>query len=373
MKKIFTLVAMAFMAIGANAQSVIAEIDWTQESAYYEGVWYADQATVSVENGTGLIIESNPAADANYWEPQVPMIAHIPGTITEGGQYQVKFAVNAPAAGDIRLDFCSWDGTGATKDWVGPVEAGDNEFTIDFPDYPTECTDAMIFYQCGKIPGKHVIKYVQVIDLEGEGGEEGGQGGEGGEGGSGIVAEIDWTQESAYYEGVWYADQATVSVENGVGLIIESNPAADANYWEPQVPMIAHIPGTITEGGQYQVQFAVNAPAAGDIRLDFCSWDGTGATKDWVGPVEAGDNEFTIDFLDYPTECTDAMIFYQCGKIPGKHVIKYVKVIDLEQGSGIKDVKALKVNGARYNLAGQKVGASYKGIVIQNGKKFIQK
>ena len=188
-----------------------------------------------------------------------------------------------------------------------------------------------------------------------------------------VIAEIDWTQESAYYEGVWYADQATVSVENGVGLIIESNPAADANYWEPQVPMIAHIPGTITEGGQYQVQFAVNAPAAGDIRLDFCSWDGTGATKDWVGPVEAGDNEFTIDFLDYPTECTDAMIFYQCGKIPGKHVIKYVKVIDLEQGDGIKDVKALKVNGARYNLAGQKVDASYKGIVIQNGKKFIQK
>ena len=30
-------------------------------------------------------------------------------------------------------------------------------------------------------------------------------------------------------------------------------------------------------------------------------------------------------------------------------------------------------NGAVYNLAGQKVDASYKGIVIQNGRKFIQK
>ncbi|MBO4660195.1 MAG: starch-binding protein [Prevotella sp.] len=30
-------------------------------------------------------------------------------------------------------------------------------------------------------------------------------------------------------------------------------------------------------------------------------------------------------------------------------------------------------NSQRYNLAGQKVGNSYKGIVIQNGKKFIQK
>ncbi|MBQ6379074.1 MAG: hypothetical protein IJJ56_09810, partial [Prevotella sp.] len=89
--------------------------------------------------------------------------------------------------------------------------------------------------------------------------------------------------------------------------------------------------------------------------------------------VAAGDNEFTIDFLDYPTECTDAMVFYQCGKIPGKHIIKKVQLIDLE-ATGIKNVKANKAtNNARYNLAGQKVDASYKGIVIMNGKKFIQK
>ena len=42
--------------------------------------------------------------------------------------------------------------------------------------------------------------------------------------------------------------------------------------------------------------------------------------------------------------------------------------------TAIQQVKAGKAeDGARYNLAGQKVGASYKGIVIQNGKKFIQK
>ena len=81
----------------------------------------------------------------------------------------------------------------------------------------------------------------------------------------------------------------------------------------------------------------------------------------------------TIDFEDYPTPCTDAMIFYQCGKLPGQHIIKKVQVIDLE-ATGIKNVKAAKANdGARYNLAGQKVDASYKGIVIMNGKKFIQK
>lgn len=30
-------------------------------------------------------------------------------------------------------------------------------------------------------------------------------------------------------------------------------------------------------------------------------------------------------------------------------------------------------NASIYNLAGQKVNKSYKGVVIQNGKKFVQK
>jgi len=33
----------------------------------------------------------------------------------------------------------------------------------------------------------------------------------------------------------------------------------------------------------------------------------------------------------------------------------------------------VKADDAIYNLAGQKVGASYKGFVIKNGKKYIQK
>jgi hypothetical protein len=138
--------------------------------------------------------------------------------------------------------------------------------------------------------------------------------------------------------------------------------------------MIAHIP-ELAEGGQYQVKFTVNAPAAGEIRLDFCSWtEGAKTTQDWVGTVEAGDNELTVDFLDYPGATTDAMIFYQCGKIPGKHVIKYVKVIDLEGPDAIQTVKAAQAtDGAVYNLAGQKVGNDFKGIVIKDGKKMLQK
>ena len=42
--------------------------------------------------------------------------------------------------------------------------------------------------------------------------------------------------------------------------------------------------------------------------------------------------------------------------------------------TAIQKIQVVKAeNGARYNLAGQKVDAAYKGIVILNGKKFIQK
>ena len=343
----------------ANAQAVVAEIDWTQRSEYLD-LWYSDLATVSVEQGTGLIIDCAADGTGNYWEPQVPMIGHI-AEITEGGQYQVKFTAQSPVAGELRLDFCSWDGTGATHSKIFEVTTEMQEYVIDFEDYPTECTDAMIFYQCGKLPGRHIIQNVQVLDLEGEPGE-------GGEGG--IVAEIDWTQRSEYLD-LWYSDLATVTVEQGTGLIIDCAADGTGNYWEPQVPMIGHI-AEITEGGQYQVKFTAQSPVAGELRLDFCSWDGTGATHSKIFEVTTEMQEYVIDFEDYPTECTDAMIFYQCGKLPGRHIIKNVQVIDLE-ADAIQSVKATKNDGAIYNLAGQKVNASYKGVVIKNGKKFLQK
>ena len=53
----------------------------------------------------------------------------------------------------------------------------------------------------------------------------------------------------------------------------------------------------------------------------------------------------------------------------------YVIFIEAEDGesTGIADVKIGAVNGAAYNMTGQQVDASYKGIVIQNGKKYVQK
>ena len=58
--------------------------------------------------------------------------------------------------------------------------------------------------------------------------------------------------------------------------------------------------------------------------------------------------------------------------------IKTTDGVTVYTGGGETAIQGAKVvtvnaNGAIYNLAGQKVGASYKGIVIKDGKKFIQK
>ena len=45
----------------------------------------------------------------------------------------------------------------------------------------------------------------------------------------------------------------------------------------------------------------------------------------------------------------------------------------VEAASGITAVKAAQQNGAIYNVAGQKVNAGYKGLVIKNGKKYVNK
>ena len=54
--------------------------------------------------------------------------------------------------------------------------------------------------------------------------------------------------------------------------------------------------------------------------------------------------------------------------------LRSVKITTVS-AAGIKNVQTIEVNEKVpiYNLAGQRVGKDYKGVVIQNGKKFIKK
>lgn len=85
---------------------------------------------------------------------------------------------------------------------------------------------------------------------------------------------------------------------------------------------------TMTKTGQEKIQFA-----AGTVRM-------------YLYDNEDGTYELSIE------------------ELPGK------KLVDSDE-SAIDEVKALDTDSPMYNLLGVRVDADYKGVVIQNGKKFI--
>ena len=395
MKKLFTLVAMALMAVGANAQKVIAEIDWSQEAAFNN--WCSgENGSTAVVGAEGLEINV-PAAGENYWNPQTVVLnvegekvadnPDAPAFLEEDGQYKVVITAKHPA-GHLQVNLGTWDdGVSLQKDFDVAEAADFEDIEIDFSEgWPADCfSNIHVLWQSGALPGLSVLKKIQVIDLDGEeGGEQGGEG-EGGEGGSAIVGEIDWSQEAAFNN--WCSgENGSTAVVGAEGLEINV-PAAGENYWNPQTVVLniegekvadnPDAPAILAEDGRYQVIIVAKHPA-GHLQVNLGTWDdGVSLQKDFDVEEAADFHEIVVDFSEgWPADCfSNVHVLWQSGALPGLSVLKSIQIIDLDADpSAIKNVKASKkFEGAIYNLAGQKVNASYKGVVIKDGKKYIQK
>ena len=126
---------------------------------------------------------------------------------------------------------------------------------------------------------------------------------------------------------------------------------------------------TWTDGGFVGADglYLENSDMGVQIRLDDESIDGTKINfVTWNNP-DAG-----ISFADGKTIQTKLAISES-----GWYYVYNITLGSIEtiaELSGIKGVKQVKANnGLIYNLAGQRVDASYKGLVIKNGQKLIQK
>ena len=380
MKKLFTLVAMALMAVGANAQKVIAEIDWSTQEAFNNWCSGENGSTAAV-GAEGLEINV-PAAGENYWNPQTVVLnvegekvadnPDAPAFLAEDGRYQVIITAKHPA-GHLQVNLGTWDdGVSLQKDFDVAEAADFEDIVVDFSEgWPADCfSNIHVLWQSGALPGLSVLKKIQVIDLDGEeGGEQGGEG-EGGEGGSAIVGEIDWSQQEAFNN--WCSgENGSTAVVGAEGLEINV-PAAGENYWNPQT-VVLNIEGE-------KVADNPDAPAilAEDGQVNLGTWDdGVSLQKDFDVEEAADFHEIVVDFSEgWPADCfSNVHVLWQSGALPGLSVLKSIQIIDLDADpSAIKNVKASKkFDGAIYNLAGQKVNASYKGVVIKEGKKYIQK
>ena len=100
--------------------------------------------------------------------------------------------------------------------------------------------------------------------------------------------------------------------------------------------------------------------------------------------VSDGDNnvasawgEVGITKLECPFSGKDVSKVKQCAlQTSAATVLKVTAIYLVKQGgeTGVENIQALdNLNGIRYNLSGQRVSDSYKGVVIQNGKKYLMK
>ena len=102
-------------------------------------------------------------------------------------------------------------------------------------------------------------------------------------------------------------------------------------------------------------------------------------------PANAGDDfqVFNVGFPDFAQDVENqpdfknSHILLAYGLVAGTTIVKKVEVYEVNNSNaketGITAVHACqKADNAIYNLAGQEVSSSYKGIVIRNGKKVVQ-
>ena len=166
------------------------------------------------------------------------------------------------------------------------------------------------------------------------------------------------------------------------------------NGWADQPMMLSDGGKELTDAGAAvgdRLRIYFTAPDDNwQVELSNGHWDGMldrYAAKD-LGPEADGSPrhytivdqskgyfEYTID-QDFLTKATTTQYWGGSFLLNGDGNMTVTKVSLVKGGddTAVKTIKTVKAqNGAIYNLAGQKVSADYKGVVIINGKKVLNK
>ena len=190
---------------------------------------------------------------------------------------------------------------------------------------------------------------------------------------------------SMNWEGVRYPmtdmspDDPQKTTDEGLAIVNPEMQEFAGSIWT----IISGVGFPIFEDKDYLVRLTMKVPSDGTYGVNLFD---TNVSIYQEVPVHGSDNFQVIDILftdlaNNKMEGGDAdhnaMIFLKSGWVVGTTVVKKVEVYEIVgstargNATAIKTVKTSKSDDAIYNLAGQRVDASYKGVVIQNGKKRI--
>lgn len=154
-------------------------------------------------------------------------------------------------------------------------------------------------------------------------------------------------------------------VDDGIAI---TNPNIQDQCWQPQVMIVADGSFNLEEGHDYIVRLTLKVPSDGSYMVNVGTWSANVAC---YAPVE-GRDEFQIIDVEYPeykNRVEGAHVLLGLGWVKGTTILKEVEVLEKTSTAGIRSAKPSKdADHTIYNLSGQKVDTSYRGIVIQNGK-----
>ena len=382
MKKILSLIAMAAMALGVHAQ------DWNASNAE------------ALPNGTKILDNDYVKINTAVQDTEATLIKDAndnPDPKTFGGFTFTKYV-------NIRVDA----GPAESNNWEGTAYGDATPLGISLIVKAKKNTDVTLYYKHGA--GKVLSCYDQT--------------------GKGEVAITETAAEGvdSYYTGVFkFISGHTYTIYARGGTTGLSGIKTDeGTYVEPSTTVYAYNSDanlvTYADGATMQITGNTDKNYGGgaNITISGATYKGiknsNGAENTFTAP--AGKKIYLINFYAIPNKDTEAPNFKEFNGVTlaepiaitdkkdgtnptkitmcangiesatftfaGKQVNFAIEVdysesaydaqYDPSATTGIQNVKAENAASAVvYNLAGQKVSENYKGVVIKNGRKMIQK
>ena len=335
MKKIFTLISMAFVAMSVNAQTdesyVAVDADGNMAVEYASVIDESNVAT-NVENGSSVVKfgTANVAVEA--------VGSAEPADKEEGGQ---DITIGAQIDEALHLyELVSINSTKPIK-WEKKNQGDINFSYIGGTGVPAVSMVAEEVYTEGEATGKYRVVYT-TFDPD-----------KGGEPQSGLYYKFTTKADGALKVGIW------ANKGNRTTFLVDSETKQATPYL-----VEGYINGQNGEDGKKKWLSNDEIKAIHDASGN--------AGNPWV--IGAGNQPFWGNVI-IDTKAGKTYWLFQGNSQIGFQQYTFYPGKSKEDVTSVETIKTVaeKANGARYNLAGQKVDSAYKGVVIQNGRKMLVK
>ncbi len=152
------------MAVGANAQTTLAEVDFTTATEFTGWTQFADEQTdgkVELIAGEGLAITVG-IQTGQLWQPQIMLLPDGSFDLEEDLDYTVVITAKFPTAGTLQINMGRWS---ANDQATFPVGASDEFQTIecDFEGWSVNAEGAHLLFCCGDFKGTTFVKKIMVV------------------------------------------------------------------------------------------------------------------------------------------------------------------------------------------------------------------